>query len=316
LPGRLAKVFVSYRRADTAPYAGRLHDHLVDRFGADQVFMDVTSVAPGVDFARLISRTVASSDVLVALLGSKWLALIDDKGPEERDWVRLEIEVALNRDLLVVPVLVEGAEMPREHELPEGLQPLTRRNAITLRHSSFKADVMRIIGVIEGRAGTQQSVDEATGTRDPGRVERLRELEDLVRQRTNRPPTPWRPHIDALLGVLDLDERVVNIGVGTVTGEGRVQTLTAGFQMGLVCLTPRRILIALKGNIPLPFSFRTVQVGAVRTRIIPFSDILSVDKSRWSKKITLSLTTGVTSIVFGTQSKDEFQDYLQRHTGT
>jgi hypothetical protein len=306
------KVFVSYRRADSAPYAGRLHDHLVDRFGADQVFMDVTSVAPGVDFARLISRTVASSDVLIALLGDKWLPLTGDKGPDERDWVRLEIEVALNRDLLVVPVLVEGANMPREHELPEGLRPLTRRNATSLSHATFKSDVMRIIGIIEARSGSQQLSDQAAGTREPGRIERLRELEGLIRQRTNKPPTPWRPHVDALLEVLDIDERVVNIGVGYITGEGRLQSLTADSQIGLICLTPRRILITLKGNIPIPF--RAVQIGPIRTRIIPFSDVLSVDKSRWSKKITLSLTTGVTSIVFETSSKDEFYDYLRRHT--
>jgi hypothetical protein len=305
---------VSYRRTDSAPYAGRLHDHLVDRFGADQVFMDVTSVAPGVDFARLTSRTVASSDVLIALLGSKWLPSLGDKRHDERDWVRLEIEVALSRDLLVVPVLVEGANMPHEHELPEGLRPLTRRNAISLSHANFKTDVMRIISIIETRSGSQQLTDQVTATPEPARVERLRELEDLIRQRTNKPPPLWRPHTDALLRMLDIDERVVNIGVGYITGEGRVQTLVSDAQIGLICLTPRRILVTLKGNIPIPFKAGAVQMGPIRTRIIPFSDILSVDKSRWSKKITLSLTTGVTSVAFETASKDGFYDYLRRRT--
>ena len=73
-------VFVSYRREETSHFAGRLADRLIDRFGEDQVFIDVETIEPGVDFAEAISRAVEACMVLVAVIGPRWLTAADERG--------------------------------------------------------------------------------------------------------------------------------------------------------------------------------------------------------------------------------------------
>jgi TIR domain len=101
---------------DTDHLAGRLYDRLADRFGEDRVFMDMDKIEPGVDFAEEISQAVAACQVLVAVVGPAWLTATDERGrrrlDDPGDFVRLEIETALTRDVRVIPVLAQGAVMP------------------------------------------------------------------------------------------------------------------------------------------------------------------------------------------------------------
>jgi hypothetical protein len=150
----VAGVFISYRRLDCAPHAGRLYDRLVDRLGNHAVFMDVDTIAPGVDFGASIEAAVGSCDVFMALIGDDWLNIEDPPGrrrlDDPNDLVRLEIAAALRRsDVLVIPVLVEGAAMPRPEQLPDDLKPLTRRNAFELGDSRWRLDVDRLIAHAE-----------------------------------------------------------------------------------------------------------------------------------------------------------------------
>src|SRR5215468_9038498 len=114
-------IFVSYRRQETSHLAGRLSDRLADRFGEGQVFMDVDAIEPGVDFAEEISRAVAACQVLLAVIGPNWLTATDERGRRRLDnpddLVRLEVEAALARGVLVIPILVEGAVMPGREDL-------------------------------------------------------------------------------------------------------------------------------------------------------------------------------------------------------
>src|SRR5215472_941437 len=109
-------IFVSYRRRESRDFAGRLYDRLAGRFGESQVFIDVDTIEPGVDFAEEISRAVAACEVLVAVIGPAWLTVTDGRGQrrldDPDDIVRLEIGAALSRDVRVIPILVEGAVMP------------------------------------------------------------------------------------------------------------------------------------------------------------------------------------------------------------
>jgi TIR domain len=122
-PGTPGRVFVSYRRQDARGSAGRIYDQLADRFGDAQVFMDVDTIAPGVDFTKVITEAVSTCEVLLAVIGSRWLTATDEGGrrrlDDPGDLVRLEIAAALDRDIRVIPILVEDATMPRRHELPE-----------------------------------------------------------------------------------------------------------------------------------------------------------------------------------------------------
>src|SRR4051794_34828191 len=108
------KVFLSYRRGDAARHAGRLFDHLTRRFGASNVFFDVDSVEPGTDFLETIRAAVLSCDVLVAVIGRRWLEVRDSRGDRRidntHDFVRLEIEAALHNERWVIPALVDGSE--------------------------------------------------------------------------------------------------------------------------------------------------------------------------------------------------------------
>ncbi len=149
----MTRIFISYRRDDSAGYAGRLFDRLSDRFGRDQIFMDIDTIEPGLDFVEVIEQAVGSCDVLIALLGRRWLNVADAAGQRRldnpEDFVRLEIKAALERNIRVIPALVDGAVMPRSADLPADLARLARRNAVELRHSRFHADVDHLIGVLE-----------------------------------------------------------------------------------------------------------------------------------------------------------------------
>jgi tetratricopeptide (TPR) repeat protein len=146
-------VFISYRRQEASHLAGRLYDRLAARFGEDQVFMDVDSIEPGLDFTEVIAQAVGGCRVLLALIGDRWSTAIDEAGhrrlDDPDDTVRLEVEAALERDIRVIPILVEGAVMPRRQELPESLARLVRRNALRISHESFRQDAARLVQILE-----------------------------------------------------------------------------------------------------------------------------------------------------------------------
>jgi WD40 repeat protein len=153
MAGEGGGIFVSYRRRESRDFAGRLYDRLADRFGEGQVFMDVDTIEPGVDFAEEISRAVAACQVLLAIIGPGWLTVTDRRGrrrlDDPEDLVRLEIGTALARNVRVIPVLVGDTVMPGRDELPESLAGLARRNAVAIRHENFRSDVGRLVTAIE-----------------------------------------------------------------------------------------------------------------------------------------------------------------------
>jgi WD40 repeat protein len=146
-------IFISYRRQESSHLAGRLYDRLAERFGEERVFMDVATIDLGVDFAEVITRAVGTCQVLLAVIGSQWVTVADADGrrrlKDPNDFVRLEIQAALERDVRVIPILVEGAPMPRLRDLPRPLAGLARRNALTMRHESFPYDAERLLEAIE-----------------------------------------------------------------------------------------------------------------------------------------------------------------------
>jgi hypothetical protein len=152
-PYASARIFISYRREETAYAAGWLFDRLTDRFGRNQVFKDVDCIEPGQDFVDEIDRAVGSCEVLLALIGTRWLSGHDDRDRPRLeaadDYVRLEIEAALHREVRVIPVLVDGAPMPRAADLPPSLVHLVRRQAFELSPGRFNSDAANLFGVLE-----------------------------------------------------------------------------------------------------------------------------------------------------------------------
>lgn len=140
-------VFVSYRREDSAAHAGRLYDRLSAHFGAEHVFRDIDDIRPGQDFARVLEDTAGRADALVALIGPKWLSA---RLADPADFVRREIEMALERRIPVFPVLVSGASMPGAAGLPQTLRALASRQALELTDARYHEDTGRLIDALEG----------------------------------------------------------------------------------------------------------------------------------------------------------------------
>ena len=148
----MTSVFISYRREDSRHQAGRLHDRLVAHFGSEQVFKDVDSIPLGLDFRQVLTEQVAGCDVFLAVISDTWLSIagkgwtrrLDDPG----DFVRIEVEAALDRKIPVIPVLVGSSSVPQSEELAESLRRLAFRNGLPVRPDpDFHNDVDRLIRV-------------------------------------------------------------------------------------------------------------------------------------------------------------------------
>jgi hypothetical protein len=157
----LGKVFISYRRDDSAGHAGRVHDRLQHEFGTDLLFMDVEAIPLGVNFRTVLGEEVAKCAVLLAIIGRAWLGARDEKGKRRLenpdDFVRIEIGTALKRGIPVIPVLLEGTRIPKADELPNDLKELALRNGLDVRHASFPQDMERLICALQDKRSSQGS---------------------------------------------------------------------------------------------------------------------------------------------------------------
>lgn len=151
-------IFISYRRQDSQSAAGRLADHLREHLPAVPIFRDVETIEPGVDFVEAISHALQSCGALLAIIGPRWATMVDAAGrrrlDDANDYARLEISTALQRnDVLVIPVLVEGATMPAADDLPDDLKPLARRNAFELTDKRWEFDVSSLVDALNKALG-------------------------------------------------------------------------------------------------------------------------------------------------------------------
>lgn len=154
-PESPSQIFICYRREDAAGHAGRLRDGLAATFGDSQVFLDIDQLNIGEDFVERTLAVIRSCRVLLAVIGRHWLTCRDTGGgrriDDPEDYVRREIAAALGRapQIAVVPVLVHGARMPREADLPDEIQALSRRNAIALPDEMWRPELRRLLKRLE-----------------------------------------------------------------------------------------------------------------------------------------------------------------------
>ena len=146
----MTKIFISYRREDSADATGRIGDWLRNYFGEEKIFTDVDNIPLGVDFRTHLDDEVSQCDVLLAVIGIDWLSAKNSDGElrlnDPSDFVRIEIESALRRDIPVIPLLVRGASVPQSNQLPESIADLAFRNAQKIRpDSDFKHDANRLV---------------------------------------------------------------------------------------------------------------------------------------------------------------------------
>jgi hypothetical protein len=146
----MSGLFVSYRRSDTLPWAGRLYDGLTRCFGKADVFMDINGGIPrGANFERVLNEALAACDALLALIGPSWLDCKRADGTPRLavsgDWVRTEIATCLRRGIPVVPVLFGGTKMPDERQLPDDLRALSKQQKADVTDTDWHHHVKLLV---------------------------------------------------------------------------------------------------------------------------------------------------------------------------
>ncbi len=154
------RIFINYRRDDSRADSGRLYDRLAARFPG-KVFRDVASLEPGVEWHEAIARVLGQADVCIVVIGKDWVTITDANGrrrlDDPRDTVRQEVATALQRQMRVFPVLVGGAQMPAEEDIPPELQGLCRRNALHITEQDWDEDYAKLLRAIEVSLGMRPS---------------------------------------------------------------------------------------------------------------------------------------------------------------
>jgi hypothetical protein len=185
-------IFINYRREDSSPYAGRLYDFLRQTFPDKKVFIDVDTIDPGEDFVEAIDTTLTKSRVVIAVIGPNWGEVTDNVGMRRLDnpddYVVRELVTALESSIHIIPVLVGGAEMPRQELLPQRLQLLARRNPINISDTNYLSDVNKLVTAISryisptGKSSISQFQQKPNDSfrASPDLTDRLTTLKTLV----------------------------------------------------------------------------------------------------------------------------------------
>jgi hypothetical protein len=181
----ILRVFICYRREDSAGHAGRLYDALATKLGKDQVFMDVAGIDPGADFVERIEESVSASHAMLVVIGRNWL----ESGPPRRkrrladpnDYVRLEISTALRKNIRLIPILVQGAAIPVASSLPEEIRRLARRQGFELRDDRWTSDIAGLVAALE-RLPPSQSPQHSAGPADAKPTEYIAPPADRVKE--------------------------------------------------------------------------------------------------------------------------------------
>lgn len=150
---KVPQIFISYRRDDSAGYAGRIYDRLTSHFGADRVFMDVDDIKPGDDFVKVLDESEKNCAALVVVIGRIWSSVRSAKNGlrlfDPQDFVRREIAAGLKNNVRLFPVLVGGAAMPEVADLPDELAPLAHVQAVTIHDAAFQRDMDQLMTALD-----------------------------------------------------------------------------------------------------------------------------------------------------------------------
>lgn len=152
------KIFVSYRRQDSAAHTGRLSEALAARYGPKSVFLDFANISPGEDFRARVEAAVSHADAVLAVIGPRWLDAGYRDGErrldDPDDAVRSELRTALALGKNVVPVLVDGAQVPPTNSLPGDLAALASLAAVSIGHSTWTDDFSILTRRLDGQANS------------------------------------------------------------------------------------------------------------------------------------------------------------------
>ena len=216
------RIFISYRRSDASGHAGRLNDYLADYFGSDRIFFDVDTIEPGTDFAQRIANELDNSDAVLVMIGNQWLETKQEAGKRRLDnpddYVRIEIQTALRKKIQVIPILVQGVQMPSSDMLPEAIRDLSRRNAIRLNDDHWNSDCGFVAAILKNVLNVSKSLKEQKIRRYTSIVfilTALVTLSALLYEVVDWDYIGWGYTLQFLLAVIFLGGAAVNVAVIT-----------------------------------------------------------------------------------------------------
>jgi hypothetical protein len=172
----MPKITVSYRRTDSDAITGRIFDRLAARYGKESVFRDIDNIPPGIDFRKFINEALQETDVLLVVIGPRWLGSRGGQARigEESDPVRIEIETAIGRSIPIIPLLIANTRMPDTGQLPGTLKAFAFLNALRIDPGQdFDHHTDRLIRAMDrilgGSIRLPRPADEAALEREPVR---------------------------------------------------------------------------------------------------------------------------------------------------
>jgi hypothetical protein len=157
----LAKIFICYRREDSAYPAHQIHDALTNHFGSESVIFDVHSIPYGIDFREYLKEEVSKCDIFLAVIGDQWIDILKQRLDEPNDFVRIEIQVALGMEIPVIPILIGKAAMPIEKHLPPEFSEIAFMQAAEMRAGpDLQTHLERLISGLERRLSDLEAKKE------------------------------------------------------------------------------------------------------------------------------------------------------------
>lgn len=223
-------IFISYRRSDSDYVTGHVYEKLRSHFGQSVIFKDTHAIPLGQDFRECIRQALDDSRVLLVVIGARWLDALRQRTDEgQHDWVREELETALDREdrMPIIPVLIEGVTMPKEEALPENLKELIYRNAAQVRPAlDFDQDIALLIQGLEGILSVSGSAKLSRGQQlelDRFRaemVDREQDYETVRKQLKVEMDGPDQNKLKARLNMLveeinDLEQKIATLEKGS-----------------------------------------------------------------------------------------------------
>jgi hypothetical protein len=289
----MTKITISYRRGDSMDITGRIFDRLTSRYGRDAVFRDIDNIPPGLDFREQIRASIDGSDVLMAVVGPRWMGGDRHGQPRiraETDYVRVEVEAALNRHIPVIPLLVGGADMPEPSKLPDDIREFAYRNAVQIDSGrDFDHHMNGLIRatdkILFSAVPTQPSVPEASTI--SGIIDR-RASESEAKTTHQTTPAGSAPQSSLFLPVVG--------GVMTVIGLMHVGWFTSNLLAALAAGAVQQIFQEVWTFADMSFGFGGLIIG-----------IGTISGARWARSsgIVLCLLAASSNLLW-------FSDYFDR----
>lgn len=149
-------IFISYRRSDSQGMAGRIYDRLTGQFNKREFFFDVDDIPAGDDFVRVVEAAIDRSDVMLVIIGKDWSSKLHKQEGGE-DFVLLEVKLALEKNIRIIPVLINDSQMPEAGSLPEEIKALSKKNAVQIRHSRFEKDIQGLVAELKNFVTPKQT---------------------------------------------------------------------------------------------------------------------------------------------------------------